>query len=109
MALSIRPLLVSESESCLHHKSDESRVLHNERFWNFDELVDADTNNASILFEGPVRAKLIPAVLRGYNASVIAYIQTGSGKTFTMGSSAERGPSGIIGLTAMQLFASLAP
>lgn len=54
-----------------------------------------------------MRAKLIPAVLRGYNASVIAYGQTGSGKTFTMGSSAERGPSGIIGLTAMQLFASL--
>ena len=50
--------------------------------YTFDHCFNADATQEQI-YEATVRPS-VEAVLQGYNATVFAYGQTGTGKTFTM-------------------------
>lgn len=60
-----------------------SVLLGSWRQFSYDCAFGPDVNQETV-YAGCV-ARLADAVLQGYNATVLAYGPTGSGKTFTMG------------------------
>lgn len=53
----------------------------------FDQIFDADTSQSDV-FQKTVKP-LVKYVKQGYNCTVFAYGQTGTGKTFTVGTAPE--------------------
>ncbi|GKT34982.1 Kinesin-like protein KIF18B [Aduncisulcus paluster] len=69
--------------------------------FKFDKVFGEDSTQEEVFLN--TAQPLIGAVLDGYNASVLAYGATGSGKTFTM-LGAPSGGSGIVSLSLGELF-----
>lgn len=85
----VRPLVAREllesSNICIKsYEEDNQLVIGKDRAFTFDKVFDIATRQASV-FDVCVK-NLVLGCFSGYNATVLAYGQTGGGKTFTMGS-----------------------
>jgi hypothetical protein len=87
----VRPLLETEQlqckEECVSSVSEKQLVLGNEHQFTFHRVLPAKTSQASVYEECAV--PLVTKFLDGFNTTILAYGQTGTGKTFTMGSGPE--------------------
>jgi hypothetical protein len=84
-----RPLLPAETvqsnRSCLAFDAGgKTLVLGKDRAFTFDAVYPPSSSQQSMYNEWV--EPLVAGCFRGYNATVLAYGQTGAGKTFTMGS-----------------------
>ncbi|XP_078664559.1 kinesin-like protein KIF21A isoform X3 [Branchiostoma floridae x Branchiostoma belcheri] len=88
VALRIRPQLANEKidmcRTCTHVPPGEAMVtLGNDKSFTYDYVFDTDSHQDRI-YEACIQP-LIEGCFEGYNATVLAYGQTGAGKTYTMG------------------------
>ncbi|EKX30876.1 hypothetical protein GUITHDRAFT_83606, partial [Guillardia theta CCMP2712] len=83
-----RPLLGVETvlscRSCVAFSGGASLVLGKDRVFTFDAVYPPSSSQESIYSEWV--KPLVDGCFQGYNATVLAYGQTGAGKTYTMGS-----------------------
>ncbi|RNA29301.1 chromosome-associated kinesin KIF4A [Brachionus plicatilis] len=89
VALRIRPLNQRERNDacskCLRTISNEPRIIiGKDKPFTFDYVFAQNTPQLDV-YVASVQP-LLDALFKGYNATVLAYGQTSSGKTFTMGS-----------------------
>lgn len=79
-----RPLKSDERKSAIEILSDstEVKVPSQSREFHFDQVFSADAPQEKVY--NTVVRPLVPQVLSGYNCTVFAYGQTGTGKTYTM-------------------------
>ena len=63
---------------------NQTLVMGKDRVFAFDSVYGPEAGQEGIYDEWV--APLVDALFSGYNATVLAYGQTGTGKTFTMGS-----------------------
>lgn len=103
----IRPKLPHETATSVTVTSNEVRVSDTTHYFTAacPILLTATSSQEDVYRQV---APSILKVAKGYNAAVIAYGDTGSGKTFTMYGSAKERP-GIIDRAVKQLFESLSP
>ena len=121
VTLRFRPLNEQESKSggtrCVDLCCDASEVTHAGKRYTFDGVFDHVASQDDI-FEA-VGRPVVDNVLRGYNGTVLAYGQTGAGKTYTMTgpeggrsahlfpSSARHGERGLVCRVLSRLFGCL--
>lgn len=87
-------LTLSENLSALSNNGVENGIVYNSYRFGFDRVYDPSCSQEDVYVQSARSA--VHNVLQGYNASIIAYGQTGTGKTYTM-EGARSGPSrGII-------------
>ncbi|KAL1527678.1 hypothetical protein AB1Y20_009064 [Prymnesium parvum] len=109
----VRPLLQHEvraHKEALHVHEQEVVLQTQDAFaqstthtFQFDDAFDARHSQAAV-FDRAARPA-VESMLQGFNASIIAYGQTGAGKTFTMeGSSTEGHGAGIIPRSVRHIF-----
>ena len=101
-----RAITLSENLSSLATHGAEGGVIYNSYRFGFDAVYGPESTQAA-LYEQCARPAVLN-VLQGYNATVIAYGQTGTGKTYTMegaGEGADR--AGIIPRAIEEVFASI--
>ena len=79
----VRPL--GETEDNVVDIADTQVVVAAEKVFNFDLMFDNGTSQ-NVVYNDLVHDR-VKSVIEGYNATVFAYGQTGTGKTFTMGTS----------------------
>ena len=79
----VRPL--GESEENVVDIADTQVVVAAEKVFNFDLMFDHESSQ-NVVYNELVHDR-VKSVIEGYNATVFAYGQTGTGKTFTMGTS----------------------
>ncbi|OMH80381.1 Kinesin-like protein KIF21A, partial [Zancudomyces culisetae] len=94
VALRIRPLSKKETgrgdKSCVKVIPGTQQVtIGGDRSFTFDKIYSAKDTQAQV-YEESVKP-MIERFLEGYNATVMAYGQTSSGKTYSMGTGAEVG------------------
>jgi hypothetical protein len=84
----VRPLLpfetVHSSRTCVTVHGGQTLVMGKDRMFNFDSVYGPAAPQDAIYAEWV--SPLVDGLFSGYNATVLAYGQTGAGKTFTMGS-----------------------
>ncbi|XP_064422088.1 kinesin-like protein kif7 isoform X3 [Latimeria chalumnae] len=111
VALRIRPLLPKEVlhglQPCIRVNQEACQVtLGNDRHFKFDFVFD-DASEQEEVYSGCVQP-LIEAFFEGFNATVFAYGQTSSGKTYTIGeaniSSISEEEQGIIPRAIAEIF-----
>ncbi len=86
-----RPILEHEkghSVESINVDADSGNIRLNTRQgntkeFNFDNVFDGSTTQETVYQKGEF-SRTVDAVLRGFNSTVFAYGQTGTGKTFTM-------------------------
>ncbi|XP_035660435.1 kinesin-like protein KIF21A isoform X5 [Branchiostoma floridae] len=88
VALRIRPQLANEKidmcRTCTHVPPGEAMVtLGKDKSFTYDYVFDTNSQQERI-YESCIQP-LIEGCFEGYNATVLAYGQTGAGKTYTMG------------------------
>eukprot|EP00756_Hemistasia_phaeocysticola_P030523 Hpha_TRINITY_DN16296_c2_g1::TRINITY_DN16296_c2_g1_i1::g.11342::m.11342/K10395/KIF4_21_27; kinesin family member 4/21/27 len=87
VAVRLRPLLPKEVQDdarvCVRALDQSQVVVGKDRAFTFDHLFGPDSNQAGV-YEVCVKP-LMAQFLKGYNCTIFAYGQTGTGKTFTMG------------------------
>merc|ERR1719174_1107080 len=86
----IRPLFPREVQdgatNCLSVHEGRTGAVGNPRTFTFDRAYDSRATQEEV-YQAQVQP-LVDAVVSGYNAAVLAYGQTATGKTFTMGTAA---------------------
>ena len=89
----VRPLLpfetVHSTRSCVTVLGSQTLIMGKDRAFAFDAVYSPDAPQENIYNEWV--SPLVDGLFHGYNATVLAYGQTGAGKTFTMGSSDNSG------------------
>ena len=88
----VRPFISKESPNQCITLSDNKIYLGLSHEFTFDRVYPPEVDTSTV-FENSIEGNLSKA-LKGYTYTIIAYGQTSSGKTFTMGSAME--PPGII-------------
>uniref|UniRef100_A0A8C5SXQ0 Kinesin motor domain-containing protein n=1 Tax=Laticauda laticaudata TaxID=8630 RepID=A0A8C5SXQ0_LATLA len=88
VALRCRPLVPKEiAESCQICLSfvpgDPQMILAKDKPFSYDYVFDLSTEQEEVFSTSIV--PLIRGIFSGYNATILAYEQTGSGKTYSMG------------------------
>ncbi|KAF9913590.1 hypothetical protein BX616_009851 [Lobosporangium transversale] len=100
--------LSSASGAPAHDQPQQVVVVPVQRYFTFDHVFGTNATQEEI-YQGSVK-RMVDKFMEGYNVTIMAYGQTSSGKTYTMGtgapSSEDRGsPSeGIIPRAVAQLF-----
>ena len=90
VAVRVRPMQSTEQENIVD--IDGSQVIvAAEKVFNFDEMFGPNVSQEE-LYERSVYSS-VEKVLEGFNSTILAYGQTGTGKTFTMGTNV-KGPDG---------------
>ncbi|GMS84082.1 hypothetical protein PENTCL1PPCAC_6257, partial [Pristionchus entomophagus] len=85
VAIRVRPPNEKEAKETVVVKTDpidRSVTMRNKVFSNFDRVYGQNSRQSDIYKE--LVKKQVDDVLRGYNCTIFAYGQTGTGKTFTM-------------------------
>jgi len=84
----VRPLLpfetVHSSRTCVTVRGGQTLVMGKDRMFSFDSVYGPGAPQDALYDEWV--SPLVDGLFNGYNATVLAYGQTGAGKTFTMGS-----------------------
>ena len=88
----VRPFISKESPNQCITLSDNKIYLGLSHEFTFDRVYPPEVDTSTV-FENSIEGNLSKAI-KGYTYTIIAYGQTSSGKTFTMGSAME--PPGII-------------
>ena len=57
-----------------------------EKSFNFDHVFGSDSSQQQI-YDSTLKGLVQSNIFKGFNVTILAYSQTGSGKTFTMGTS----------------------
>ena len=87
VALRVRPLLpkeeIDEARVCAKVIDGQQILLGKDRAFTFDSLYGPNSNQDDV-YEGCVRG-LMNQFSRGIHCTILAYGQTGTGKTYTMG------------------------
>eukprot|EP00092_Neocalanus_flemingeri_P041702 GFUD01045421.1.p1 GENE.GFUD01045421.1~~GFUD01045421.1.p1 ORF type:complete len:799 (+),score=280.70 GFUD01045421.1:73-2469(+) len=84
VAVRVRPMLPREKESVVDINGGSQVVLAAaNKIYNFDRIFGSEVCQEDIYRE--LVNNVVQKVLEGFNATVFAYGQTGTGKTFTMG------------------------
>lgn len=83
VAVRCRPVIASEGkdEICVQVHPETSTVEVQGRRFAFDRVFDLESTQDSLYIEAA--RSIVDSVLEGYNGTVFAYGQTGTGKTFT--------------------------
>ncbi|XP_072280442.1 kinesin-like protein KIF21B isoform X4 [Pyxicephalus adspersus] len=111
VALRIRPQSSKEQAEGCHictwvYPGEPQVLLGKDKAFTYDFVFDTDTEQVKV-YDTCVRS-LVEGCFQGYNATVLAYGQTGAGKTYTMGSGFDLAVSepelGIIPRAVRQLF-----
>ncbi|CAH2221540.1 kinesin KIF21B isoform X3 [Pelobates cultripes] len=114
VALRIRPQSSKEEAEGCHvctwvYPGEPQVLLGKDKAFTYDYVFDTDTEQFKV-YEVCVRG-LVDGCFQGYNATVLAYGQTGAGKTHTMGTGFElvvtEGELGIIPRAVRQLFSTI--
>ena len=63
-------------------EDDDEEIFQNNHTFTFDHIFDSNSEQTEIFDKAAKKA--VHAVLKGYNSTILAYGQTGTGKTFTM-------------------------
>ncbi|KAM4797477.1 kinesin-like protein KIF21B isoform 2-T2 [Rhinophrynus dorsalis] len=114
VALRIRPQSSKEQAEGCHvctwvYPGEPQVLLGKDKAFTYDYVFDTDTEQVKV-YETCV-CGLVEGCFQGYNATVLAYGQTGAGKTHTMGSGFElavtEGELGIIPRAVRQLFSTI--
>ncbi|XP_075051742.1 kinesin-like protein KIF21B isoform X4 [Mixophyes fleayi] len=114
VALRIRPQSSKEQSEGCHvctwvYPGEPQVLLGKDKAFTYDYVFDTDTEQVKV-YEICVRG-LVEGCFQGYNATVLAYGQTGAGKTHTMGSGFDLVVSdmelGIIPRAVRQLFSTI--
>ncbi|GAB5370985.1 hypothetical protein AAMO2058_001540100 [Amorphochlora amoebiformis] len=113
VALRARPLLAAEklkeSHVCCKFDQAHNHLSIGNRGFSFDHVYPPPTTQQEV-YDSCV-APLVTACFQGYNATILAYGQTGAGKTYTMGSGNTRNISedgvGIIPRVVRQIFRNI--
>ncbi|MEE6493062.1 hypothetical protein FKM82_016715 [Ascaphus truei] len=114
MALRIRPQSSKEQAEGCHvctwvDPGEPQVLLGKDKAFTYDYVFDMDTEQVCV-YQTCV-SKLVEGCFQGYNATVLAYGQTGAGKTHTMGSGFDLGVSeeelGIIPRAVHHLFSTV--
>ncbi|TMW65173.1 hypothetical protein Poli38472_009340 [Pythium oligandrum] len=83
----VRPLLPKEiaanASSCVEHEANMVHLPSSQKTFTFDQVFPSNASQIE-LYEEALEPLMDP-FLQGFNVTVIAYGQTGAGKTFTMG------------------------
>ncbi|KRT81818.1 Kinesin, partial [Oryctes borbonicus] len=87
VSVRIRPNNPSEYETksfleVLSKKEILSKTTYNQKRYVFDRVFDSHSSQQEVYTS--IVSPLIPEVIGGYNCTVFAYGQTGTGKTYTM-------------------------
>ncbi|KAM9321575.1 kinesin-like protein KIF21B [Gastrophryne carolinensis] len=114
VALRIRPQSNKEQAEGCHictwvYPGEPQVLLGKDKAFTYDYVFDTDTEQVKV-YDTCVRG-LVEGCFQGYNATVLAYGQTGAGKTYTMGSGFDLVVSdtelGIIPRAVRQLFTTI--
>ncbi|KAG8450958.1 hypothetical protein GDO86_003296 [Hymenochirus boettgeri] len=114
VALRIRPQSSKEQTEGCHvctwvYPGEPQVLLGKDKAFTYDFVFDTDTDQATV-YETCVHG-LVEGCFQGYNATVLAYGQTGAGKTHTMGSGFDLvvtdAELGIIPRAVRQLFSTI--
>lgn len=88
---------------CEHLDIDESRAgVYSTQTFTFDQVYDLQSSQEQV-YERSAHS-VVNSVLEGYNATLIAYGQTGTGKTFTMEGFTNNENRGIIPRATEEIF-----
>ena len=89
---------------CEHLDTDDGRSgVYSTQSFTFDRVYEQQARQQDV-YEGSAQSAVL-SVLQGYNATVIAYGQTGTGKTFTMEGFTSEEQRGIIPRSTEEVFA----
>ncbi|ORZ11891.1 hypothetical protein BCR42DRAFT_420830, partial [Absidia repens] len=111
VALRVRPLTTKEQYSncneCLSFIPDEPQVLiGTDKSFTYDYVFDTKSSQSSVY--STAIAPLLHKFMDGFNATVLAYGQTGAGKTFSMGTgldnTKDKENQGIVPRCILELF-----
>ncbi|KAL3277393.1 hypothetical protein HHI36_012742 [Cryptolaemus montrouzieri] len=104
----IKPVFKRKSfQSALEFISTDPPVLlvvPKQQTYNFDKIFTEESSQEDI-YNGSVKP-LVQRVKEGYNCTIFAYGQTGTGKTYTMGTNPEEKSAGIISRSLEEFFSS---
>ena len=79
---------------------------NNKRFFELDAVLDGESKQSEVYAKSGARQAVKEDIFSGFNCTILAYGQTGAGKTFTMGTTNKAttadGGDGDDGLTAIQ-------
>lgn len=88
---------------CEHLDIDESRAgVYSTQTFTFDQVYDPSSSQ-EVVYDRSAHS-VVNSVLEGYNATLIAYGQTGTGKTFTMEGFTNNDNRGIIPRATEEIF-----
>ena len=73
---------MDQSNVSFSNSNNDMSQLYNKHSFSFDYVYDQDSTQADVYQKTARQAVL--STLEGYNASIFAYGQTGTGKTYTM-------------------------
>ena len=76
--------------------------------YNFDHFWPEDLPNGAHTIHQDFTKSVVESVLQGFNGTVCAYGQTGTGKTYTMAGDAAAGVKGVCNYCLEQLFGHIA-
>lgn len=107
VAVRVRPLSANEiingATSCVDVLFEKSQIsISSEKKYNFDYVMDENYSQQQ-LYKKCVQP-LIRKVIKGFNATVLAYGQSGTGKSYTIGSDCNIQNKGIISYVLDDLF-----
>eukprot|EP00092_Neocalanus_flemingeri_P041698 GFUD01045417.1.p1 GENE.GFUD01045417.1~~GFUD01045417.1.p1 ORF type:complete len:841 (+),score=290.25 GFUD01045417.1:73-2595(+) len=83
VAVRVRPMLPREKENVVDINGSQVVLAAANKIYNFDQIFGSEVCQEDIYRE--LVNNVVQKVLEGFNATVFAYGQTGTGKTFTMG------------------------
>eukprot|EP00002_Diphylleia_rotans_P026112 TRINITY_DN5195_c0_g1_i5.p1 TRINITY_DN5195_c0_g1~~TRINITY_DN5195_c0_g1_i5.p1 ORF type:complete len:1401 (-),score=294.27 TRINITY_DN5195_c0_g1_i5:106-4308(-) len=88
VAVRVRPLVQHErmknARECVSYVPQNNQlILGKDRAFTFDHVFSPTTEQESVYYK--IGRPLVDGCFEGYNATILAYGQTGAGKTFTMG------------------------
>ncbi|GLV32094.1 no distributive disjunction [Carabus blaptoides fortunei] len=87
----VRPLLANEESDVIKYVHEDPPVLcvsDKRNVYAFDHIFSSDVRQYEIY--NVMLKPLVCRVLSGYNCTILAYGQTGTGKTYTMGSDSQK-------------------
>ncbi|KNC82727.1 hypothetical protein SARC_04998 [Sphaeroforma arctica JP610] len=99
VAIRIRPQsereLVEEADICVQQMPGDANqiVLGRDKSYSFDQVYPPELDQKSV-YNGCVKG-IVDKCVQGYNTTILAYGQTGTGKTYTMGSGSDTLSSGV--------------
>jgi hypothetical protein len=123
VVLRLRPFVAHEKEKgCtkvvhkVRSKSSDEVVQVNQktnRYFEFDAVLDESDSQKDVYLKSGAHKAVTTDIFRGFNSTIFAYGQSGSGKTFTMGTTKSAGGSeirensGVIPRACADLFAHI--